>query len=190
MCVRVTMPVPVCVCACVFACVFFYNVSTVDKWRVVLKGETPDYINASSINVSSSTNNTLESILHKYQYVYITYTSYNLFPILSHWQGYKCQRAFIITQGPMSSTARDFWKMVHDRKCGVIVMLSNLLEGNEVGERDGHEGKDSKVETVWKNGRRERGWNKRCRSKKGRERNEIGREMCKICMVVAWREFE
>ena len=90
----------------------------------------------------------------------------------------------------MSSTARDFWKMVHDRKSGVIVMLSNLLEGNEVGERYGHEGKYSKVETVWKNGRRERGWNKRCRSKKGRERNEIGREMCKICMVVAWREFE
>ena len=35
----------------------------------------------------------------------------------------------------MSSTARDFWKMVHERKSGVIVMLSNLLEGNEVGER-------------------------------------------------------
>ena len=45
----------------------------------------------------------------------------------------------------MSSTARDFWKMVHDSMSGVIVMLSNLLEGNEVGERDGHEGKDSTV---------------------------------------------
>ena len=56
----------------------------------------------------------------------------------------------------MSSTARDFWKMVHDSMSGVIVMLSNLLEGNEVGERDGHEGKDSKVETFWKNGRRGR----------------------------------
>ena len=33
----------------------------------------------------------------------------------------------------MSSTVRDFWKMVHDRKSGVIVMLSNLLEENEVG---------------------------------------------------------
>ena len=66
----------------------------------------------------------------------------------------------------MSSTARDFWKMVHDSMSGVIVMLSNLLEGNEVGERDGHEGKDSIVETFWKNGRRERGLNKRSRSKK------------------------
>ena len=32
----------------------------------------------------------------------------------------------------MKSTARDFWKMVHDRKCGVIVMLSGLVEGGQV----------------------------------------------------------
>ena len=32
----------------------------------------------------------------------------------------------------MQSTARDFWKMVHDRKCGVIVMLSDLVEGGRV----------------------------------------------------------
>ena len=47
-------------------------------------------------------------------------------------QGYKQQGAFIITQGPMQSTARDFWKMVHDRKCGVIVMLSDVVEGGQV----------------------------------------------------------
>ena len=32
----------------------------------------------------------------------------------------------------MQSTARDFWKMVHDRKCGVIVMLSDLVEEGQV----------------------------------------------------------
>ena len=32
----------------------------------------------------------------------------------------------------MKSTARDFWKMVTDRKCRVIVMLSGLVEGGEV----------------------------------------------------------
>ena len=32
----------------------------------------------------------------------------------------------------MQSTARDFWKMVHDRQCGVIVMLSDLVEGGQV----------------------------------------------------------
>ena len=32
----------------------------------------------------------------------------------------------------MQSTASNFWKMVHDRKCGVIVMLSDLVEGGQV----------------------------------------------------------
>ncbi|CAI8006852.1 Receptor-type tyrosine-protein phosphatase alpha [Geodia barretti] len=31
----------------------------------------------------------------------------------------------------MESTARDFWKMVHDRKCGVIVMLCDLVEDEQ-----------------------------------------------------------
>ena len=43
-------------------------------------------------------------------------------------QGYKQQKAFIITQGPMDTTTRDFWKMVYDRKCSAIVMLSKLSE--------------------------------------------------------------
>jgi protein tyrosine phosphatase len=63
-----------------------------DRWRVVLKGETEDYIHAVAVN------------------------------------GYKQQRAFIIAQSPMQSTARDFWKMVYDRKCGVVVMLCDLVE--------------------------------------------------------------
>ncbi|CAI8010576.1 Receptor-type tyrosine-protein phosphatase alpha [Geodia barretti] len=45
--------------------------------------------------------------------------------------GYKQQRAFIMAQSPMESTARDFWKMVHDRKCGVIVMLCDLVENGQ-----------------------------------------------------------
>ena len=50
-------------------------------------------------------------------------------------QGYKQQRAYIIAQSPMESTARDFWKMVTDRKCGVIVMLCQLEEDGKVGQR-------------------------------------------------------
>ena len=34
----------------------------------------------------------------------------------------------------MKSTCRDFWKMVYERECGVIVMLSDLVENGEVGE--------------------------------------------------------
>ena len=32
----------------------------------------------------------------------------------------------------MDSTCRDFWKMVIDRKCGVIIMLSGLKENEKV----------------------------------------------------------
>ena len=51
-------------------------------------------------------------------------------------QGYKQQRGFIIAQAPMKSTCRDFWKMVYERECGVIVMLSDLVENGEVGRTE------------------------------------------------------
>ena len=58
---------------------------------------------------------------------------------LSLWisvQGYKQKRGFIIAQAPMKSTCRDFWKMVYERECGVIVMLSDLVENGEVGRTE------------------------------------------------------
>ena len=33
----------------------------------------------------------------------------------------------------MQSTARDFWKIACDRKCGVLVMLCDLVETGKVG---------------------------------------------------------
>ena len=47
-------------------------------------------------------------------------------------QGYKQRRGFIIAQAPIKSTCRDFWKMVYEKECGVIVMLSDLVENGEV----------------------------------------------------------
>ena len=67
-----------------------------DQWRVVLKGERPDYINA------------------------------------CFGCDYHQKEAFIITQAPLDDTCRDFWKMVYERECGVIVMLSGLVEGGRV----------------------------------------------------------
>ena len=51
-------------------------------------------------------------------------------------QGYKQQKGFIIAQAPIKSTCRDFWKMVYERECGVIVMLSDLVENGEVGRTE------------------------------------------------------
>ena len=56
----------------------------------------------------------------------IRYYSFTIFFFLL--QGYKHQRAFIIAQGPLQSTVRNFWKMIYDRKSAVIVMLSDLVE--------------------------------------------------------------
>ena len=46
-------------------------------------------------------------------------------------QGYKQKKAFVITQGPLQSTVRNFWKMIYDRKCAVVVMTTGLVEGGQ-----------------------------------------------------------
>ena len=51
----------------------------------------------------------------------------------THVQGYKQYKGFIIAQTPMKITCRDFWKMIYERECGVVVMLSNLVENGRVG---------------------------------------------------------
>ena len=33
----------------------------------------------------------------------------------------------------MKFTCRDFWKMIYERECGVVVMLSDLVENGRVG---------------------------------------------------------
>ena len=43
-------------------------------------------------------------------------------------QGYKQHKAYIATQGPLQNTVEDFWRMVWEFKCRVIVMLCPLTE--------------------------------------------------------------
>ncbi len=47
-------------------------------------------------------------------------------------QGYKKKKAFIIAQGPLINTCGDFWQMIHQYKCKTIVMLSEVIEYNQV----------------------------------------------------------
>ena len=78
---------------------------------MILRENEGDYIHAVFVNVCII-------ILYRFNF--------------SQLQGYKQQRAFIIAQSPMEFTARDFWKMIYDRMCGVIVMLCDLMEDGEV----------------------------------------------------------
>ena len=47
-------------------------------------------------------------------------------------QGYDHYAKFIATQGPKPNTVNDFWKMVVENRCAVIVMLTQLEEGYTV----------------------------------------------------------
>ena len=130
----------VCVCLMLVQSIMhFYCFYTVaEKWRVVLKGESKDYIHASFANVRKSllNNKSLRrtiSLLSTHMHPVHTHIHV---PLCTSVQGYKQQKGFIIAQAPMRSTCRDFGKMVYERECGVIVMLSDLVENGEVGRTE------------------------------------------------------
>ncbi len=53
--------------------------------------------------------------------------------VLFCWQGYAGEpKAYIATQGPMSNTVHDFWRMVWQEKAPIIVMITKLREKNKV----------------------------------------------------------
>ena len=51
---------------------------------------------------------------------------------INFFKGYKHKKAFIVAQNPMESTTKDFWKMVRERECTVVVMLCGLEENGQV----------------------------------------------------------
>lgn len=46
-------------------------------------------------------------------------------------RGYHSEREYIACQGPLPSTTDDFWRMIWEKKCRVIVMMTKFKEKNK-----------------------------------------------------------
>lgn len=55
-----------------------------------------------------------------------------LFFVFCFFQGYRQRFAYIATQGPLEDTVDDFWRMLMEQNSNIIVMLTQLHEGNRV----------------------------------------------------------
>ena len=54
-------------------------------------------------------------------------------------QGYKQRKAYIATQGPLSGTVADLWRMIWEHHCSCIVMLCQTQEKGKVSDNGGFE---------------------------------------------------
>lgn len=49
-----------------------------------------------------------------------------------YFQGYRNREIFITTQAPLKRLLEEFWRMIWEYECYVLVMLANLVEDDEV----------------------------------------------------------
>ena len=104
--------------------VFFVLLDDVCRARLRPTGAPgADYINASFVDVSR-----FVSII-EILFFYVCFRS--LLSCLFQ-QGYKLKNAYIATQGPMSNTVHDFWRMIWEFKSKAIVQLCQLEENGIV----------------------------------------------------------
>ena len=75
------------------------------------------------------------SMLAKFEYVCCTCVICGMptaiFFCLSYLKGYRFLCTYIATQGPLSNTVNDFWKMIMEQQSKTIVMLCPLAEEGE-----------------------------------------------------------
>ncbi|CAH8536498.1 unnamed protein product [Heterobilharzia americana] len=78
---------------------------------------------------SCNTQKSLTSRLHRTHSAPISTHTLVKNYIHANWvDGYRQKNAFICTQGPLSETVGDFWQMIWDYHCPVIVMITKILE--------------------------------------------------------------
>ena len=84
------------------------------------RDESGGYINANYVDVSALYINS------KYVLIYSKYYERLVF------KGYQKPNAYIATQGPMPNTFGDFWRMIWEKNCSIIVMITNVKEKGRV----------------------------------------------------------
>lgn len=62
--------------------------------------------------------------------IFLMTVVYYLLHMLLLLQGYRCRKAYIATQGPMVETTEDFWRMLWEHNCSIVVMMTKV---NEMG---------------------------------------------------------
>lgn len=94
--------------------------------------EGSDYINASFIDVSTAK---LSFILNFFLFSSCIESISQIVNSKIHCvflQGYRQRCAYIATQGPLQDTVDDFWRMLMEQNSNIIVMLTQLHEGDRV----------------------------------------------------------
>ena len=61
--------------------------------------------------------------------VHVTQDNLNVFYFL---KGFKQRNAYIATENPLNNTFEDFWQMIYEQNCPLIIMLSDWKEKHVV----------------------------------------------------------
>jgi receptor-type tyrosine-protein phosphatase C len=115
--------------ACVPRCSRYVNVLPYDYNRVKIFGEKGhDYINASTVQVTVRP--AAARPRPSFKCGPFACLSHEPVAALQNGTGETAPWRYIAAQGPLASTIDDFWHMVVQNKCTVLIMLTRSVENN------------------------------------------------------------